>query len=63
MPNAPKTTAKPMRIPDDEWDAFGEAAAQVGLDRTKVAREFIRWFTRQPGAKMPKRPGTKDEAP
>lgn len=49
-----------MRIPDDEWDAYGEAAALVKLDRTKVTREFIRWFTRQPGAKMPKRPAEKE---
>jgi hypothetical protein len=52
-----------MRIPDDEWEAYGEAAERVKLDRTKVTREFIRWFTRQPGARMPKRPAGQETTP
>lgn len=52
MPNQPKTPLRTFRLDDDLWVAFGLAAD----DRSAVVREFVRWYTRQPGAKMPKRP-------
>lgn len=49
-----------MRIPDGEWIAF-EAATKaqhpVGRSpRAAVVREFMRWYMRRPGAKLPDRP-------
>lgn len=49
-----------MRIPDDEWEPFEDAAkAQHPTGRSPraaVVREFIRWYMRRPGAKLPDRP-------
>ncbi|WP_199546364.1 hypothetical protein [Streptomyces sp. N35] len=45
------TPLRPLRIPDDEWKALG---AYVGdRERTRVVREFIRWYLRWPDAKAP----------
>ncbi|WP_263165431.1 hypothetical protein [Streptomyces sp. SCSIO ZS0520] len=55
MPNAPKTPARQMRI-GDEWYDFDAAAKAQGTDRASVIREFIAWYLREPGAKMPARP-------
>ncbi|MFB6696834.1 hypothetical protein [Streptomyces rubiginosohelvolus] len=53
-------TPRRVRMPDDEWDAFLDAAKQVHPDgrspRGPVLREFIRWYLRRPGAKLPERP-------
>jgi hypothetical protein len=56
MPNAPKTPTRPIRIPDEDWTDFGEAAASQDTDRSALLREFIHWYVRRPGAKLPKRP-------
>jgi hypothetical protein len=42
-----------VRMGADLWRAFGEVAEP---DRSAVVREFIRWYVREPGAKMPHRP-------
>lgn len=55
VPNVPKTPARQMRIPDDEWDDFDTAAKILGTDRAKLVREYIRWAIRRPGAKAPQR--------
>ena len=55
MPNAPKTPARQIRI-GDEWYEFDAAAKSMGTERASVVREFIAWYLRKPGAKMPKRP-------
>lgn len=54
---------KPRNIPMTNrlwWDleATAARAKQPGerLDRTAVIRDLVRWYTRQPGAKMPVRP-------
>lgn len=54
-------TPKAIRVPAaDEWEPFGEATKAmrpVGRSpRTAVIREFIRWYMRRPGAKLPERP-------
>lgn len=54
MPNAPKTPTTPIRIDRDVWTEFGEAAGPK--NRSAVLREFIDWYLRRPGAKLPKRP-------
>lgn len=52
--------ARRFRAPDDEWEPFGQATRTVHPDgrspRAKVLREFIRWYMRRPGARLPKRP-------
>jgi hypothetical protein len=48
------TPTRPIRIEPDLWDRFGLAAGQQG--RSPLIRDFIRWYLRMPGAKMPKRP-------
>ncbi|WP_079063378.1 hypothetical protein [Peterkaempfera griseoplana] len=49
-----------MRIPDDEWVPFEAATKAVHPEgrspRAAVVREFIRWYMRRPGAKLPDRP-------
>lgn len=62
MPNAPKTPTRPIRIPDLEWTDFGEAAKRQNADRSAVVREFIDWYLRRPGAKLPKRPAEPSDA-
>lgn len=54
-PNAPKTPARQIRI-GDEWYDFDAAAKSQGTERATVIREFIAWYLREPGAKMPVRP-------
>ena len=58
MPNAPKTPQRPIRVDDDLWSRFGDVAQP---DRSSVLRDFIRWFVREPGAKMPRRPDVQDQ--
>jgi hypothetical protein len=52
-----------MRIPDDEWEAYGEIAEQLNSNRTRLTRDFIQWLRRDPGAKMPKRPTEQEPTP
>lgn len=48
------TPAVPLRIPRDDWQRFEGTAGP--RNRTAVVIEFIRWYNRDPGAKLPKRP-------
>ncbi|MFD8234013.1 hypothetical protein ACFV20_19295 [Streptomyces sp. NPDC059696] len=61
MPNQPKTPISRFRIDADEWQAFGEAVPQ-DTDRSAVLRDFVAWYLRRPGARMPKRPDTSERA-
>jgi hypothetical protein len=45
-----------IRVPEDLWVRFGKVAASVGTDRSVVLRDFIRWYVREHGAKLPDRP-------
>ena len=45
-----------VRMPDEVWQRFGEAAEAAGVDRTILLRAFVDWYTRQPGATLPRRP-------
>lgn len=63
MPNAPKTPARQMRISDEDWADFETAAKATGDDRATVVRQFIQWYIRRPGAKMPKRPVEEEPTP
>jgi len=51
---ASHTPHRPIRVEQTLWDKFG---ALVGpRERAEVIRQFIRWYVREPGAKLPKRP-------
>lgn len=50
------TARQTIRVDTDLWDRFGAAAEQAGTDRSEALRAFIRWYLREPGARMPKRP-------
>lgn len=47
------TPMRPTRIPDDEWEALGEAVGE--RNRTRLIREYIRWHLRWPGNTQPTR--------
>ncbi|MET9073870.1 hypothetical protein ABZX95_17220 [Streptomyces sp. NPDC004232] len=47
------TPLRPLRIPDDEWEALGHAVGD--RNRTQAIREFIRWKLRWPGNAQPDR--------
>lgn len=38
---------------DQLWERFGELADP---DRSTVLREFVRWYVRDPEARLPRRP-------
>lgn len=42
-----------FRIPEALWQRFGDVAIP---DRSTLIREFIRWYVREKGAKLPPRP-------
>ena len=44
MPNQPKTPARTVRIPDDEWDAVKVEAEREGTTATGVVRKAIRQY-------------------
>ncbi|WBC13429.1 hypothetical protein O7600_20075 [Micromonospora sp. WMMA1998] len=50
------TPTRPVRVDLGEWERFGVAAKSQGADRSSLIREFMRWYLRLPGAKLPKRP-------
>ncbi|MEV1331519.1 CopG family transcriptional regulator [Micromonospora costi] len=50
------TPTRPIRVDPDTWERFGKAAGSQGADRSSLIREFIAWYLRVPGAKMPQRP-------
>lgn len=45
---------RPIRVEKELWDPFGAAVGD--RRRSEVLREFIRWYLREPGAKLPDRP-------
>lgn len=56
----PRTGITPLqhvRIPQNDWDTL---RAVSGRQAATVLREFIRWYLRRPGAKLPQRP-TREE--
>lgn len=43
-------------LSDQDWEDLEEATKGRGTDRSTVIRDFIRYYLRRPGAKLPKRP-------
>lgn len=50
------TARQQFRLDEALWDRFGAAVTSAGTDRSTVLREFIAWYVREPGAKLPTRP-------
>jgi hypothetical protein len=48
-----------VRVPDPVWDAISAAAETAGIDNSKLVNQILAWWTGQPGAKLPERPGKK----
>lgn len=52
--------ARNFRAPASEWMPFEAATRAMHPEgrspRGKVLREFMRWYMRRPGAKLPERP-------
>lgn len=48
------TTNRVVRIPDDDWTDFGEIVGD--RERSRIIREFVGWYLRRPGVKLPARP-------
>lgn len=42
VPNQPKTPARSLRIPDEEWDALKAEAATNGETITDLVRRIVR---------------------
>lgn len=62
VPNSPRTPHRHLRVDDELWTRFSEAAEAAGQDRSTVIRDFMRWYARLPArAPMPKRPDRKAE--
>ncbi|MEU8902153.1 hypothetical protein [Streptomyces mirabilis] len=62
MANAHKHKQRVLRgIPDEEVDAFDQAARDGGGDRSAITRQLWAWYSRQPGAELPDRPTPADE--
>lgn len=55
------TKARTIRMEDELWGPLGPAALTNGLDRSKLLRQFARWYLSVPGAQLPRRPGASVE--
>jgi hypothetical protein len=47
------TTNRVVRL-GDEWNELGEVAGM--RKRAEIIRQFVRWYLRYPGARLPERP-------
>lgn len=56
MPNVPGNKHRSVRVSDEDWTDLEAAAKARDSDRGTVIKEFIWWYLRRPGAKMPQRP-------
>jgi hypothetical protein len=50
------TPTRPIRVDLKMWERAGEATKAQGTDRSTIIREFLHWYLREPGAKLPARP-------
>lgn len=50
---SPHTPRQTLRMDQDLWEKLGDYAAPDS--RAEVMRQFARWYTWEPGAKMPRR--------
>jgi hypothetical protein len=56
VPNQPANRHRSVRVSDEDWADLEAATGTLGSDRGTVIKQFIRWYLRRPGAKLPERP-------
>ena len=61
-PATGKTPVRNLRVTGDVWEPALEAARERGGTITDVITQFLRWYLRMPGAKLPERPPRKPPA-
>lgn len=62
VPNRPGTQHRSVRVSDEDWTDLETATGGLGSDRGTVIKQFIRWYLRRPGAKLPQRPPLKKDS-
>lgn len=50
------TPTRPIRVEADLWEAFGEAVAQLGTNRSEYLREVMRWVIHDTDGSRPATP-------
>lgn len=50
------TPPRQVRVEDELWQPAEQAAKRAGTTRAAVIRQFLAWYLRQPGARLPERP-------
>lgn len=62
MPNQPRPSNphRSVRFEHDDWADGDAAAKEMGSARGRILNEFLAWYLRRPGAKLPTRP-TKEQ--
>lgn len=55
------TKHRSIRLEDGLWQELEPAARSAGFDRSGLIRQFVRWYLRVPGAKLPQRPDARRE--
>jgi hypothetical protein len=56
MPDQPKTRHRSIRVPDETWTEAMARTKEHDTSTGEICREFLDWWLRKPGAKLPKRP-------
>jgi len=52
-PKTGETPVRTLRVPDPDWP---DLHAVTGRELASVIHQFVRWYLRRPGAKLPERP-------
>lgn len=58
-PATGKTPVRNLRVVNEVWHPALDAAREQGNTITDVITQFLRWYLRVPGAKLPERPARK----
>lgn len=61
-PATGKTPVRNLRVVSEVWEPALDAAREQGRTLTDVIIQFLRWYLRMPGAKLPERPPRKPPA-
>lgn len=62
MPDAPKTPHRSIRVPDGTWIPVMDRAKDEGTSAGELCRQFLDWWLRKPGAKLPTRPDARERS-
>jgi hypothetical protein len=55
------TPIRSIRIAAATWDVAKQRAREQGKSMSELVREFLDWWLRTPGAKLPKRPDVRGD--